>query len=780
MADSNREEIAKLEALYANNPGGRVFTHLAEAYRKSGNLERARAILEQGITRHADSASAHVVLGRVLSDLGAHGEAAGSFERVLQLDPENRVALRWLGDLARQSGKPWDALTYFRQLSNLDPSDEEITTVIETLQTELGASIPAEPSEEELQTEMAAIEATEPEVTRDVPPVEGSTPVPISSDFALDWETTQRERDEGLLPGDLARLSAEAEASIEKASEEATTSSFEEPTFAEATFAEPTFEAFEAPTEVTDIEWIEVRQDEAAAAEAEPVAAPEPEAFEIADYGLTEVAAEPEEPAAVVMSAEVVEEISAELPPEPSFEDLLASNNGGTSALTTAAEPELPTETLAELYRSQGFPDRAADVYRVLLQERPDDEELEAKLREVEALRAAINEPEVFRESGAVAELPEFAGVEPVTESPEFSAADATEPAEFASMEPAAELPQFAGLEPTAERSELADLEPAAELPVFAGIEPAAEQPEIISAELPTAAEAEAEVQADVEAQPEELPALAAPDTPVWVEAEAPPSAWSEPEAIAEPSWSTPASAAFAPEEDVASESPQPGDVWVEGVASGWKEPEPADAATMYAWSDDGADEEPGGITLGVYLQTVLAWRPTAPPPPPPAPPPPVEEPMSEAPIVMGYAEATGAPTPEPMPTAPTERVETRAGLVAFEPPVPMPWDEPMLAEDAAPARALRDVEPPQAPPPPPEPVRPAVPTSVPRAPTFQPRPGTPVEDAFDEWFSGGAPSPEPAVPATSSTQAQDFTETEEESDDDLEMFRSWLQSLKR
>ena len=101
MAESSREEISKLEALYANNPEGRVFTHLAEAYRKAGELERAHQILEQGLTKHAGYASAHVVLGRVLMDEAKGDEAAEAFRRVLGLDPHNHVALRCLGDLAR-------------------------------------------------------------------------------------------------------------------------------------------------------------------------------------------------------------------------------------------------------------------------------------------------------------------------------------------------------------------------------------------------------------------------------------------------------------------------------------------------------------------------------------------------------------------------------------------------------------------------------------------------------------------------------------------------------
>jgi hypothetical protein len=57
MAEAHREEIAKLEALYASNPGGRVFVHLAEALRKAGEQARARSILEEGLGRHPDSAS---------------------------------------------------------------------------------------------------------------------------------------------------------------------------------------------------------------------------------------------------------------------------------------------------------------------------------------------------------------------------------------------------------------------------------------------------------------------------------------------------------------------------------------------------------------------------------------------------------------------------------------------------------------------------------------------------------------------------------------------------
>jgi hypothetical protein len=59
------------------------------------------------------------------------------------------------------------------------------------------------------------------------------------------------------------------------------------------------------------------------------------------------------------------------------------------------------TETMAVLYRSQGFHDRAAEVYRALLRTRPGDERLAARLREAEDAVAAAA-PRTEDEAGEV------------------------------------------------------------------------------------------------------------------------------------------------------------------------------------------------------------------------------------------------------------------------------------------------------------------------------------------------------------------------------------------
>ncbi|MGH7444221.1 MAG: tetratricopeptide repeat protein, partial [Longimicrobiales bacterium] len=147
MAESNRDEIAKLEALYANNPDGRVFAHLAEAYRKAGELERARDVLDRGLRRHADYASAHVVFGRVLADQGLETDAASSFQRVLQLDPENLIARRALAESDRAAGRLDEALGHYRELLAHDASDEDVRTIVADLEARVqppaAASSPA-------------------------------------------------------------------------------------------------------------------------------------------------------------------------------------------------------------------------------------------------------------------------------------------------------------------------------------------------------------------------------------------------------------------------------------------------------------------------------------------------------------------------------------------------------------------------------------------------------------------------------------------------------------
>jgi hypothetical protein len=80
--------------------------------------------------------------------------------------------------------------------------------------------------------------------------------------------------------------------------------------------------------------------------------------------------------------------------PEYTLKEELTSPDSEWQSPGTESAPELglATETMAELYRKQGFHARAAEVYRLLLRERTDDERLRERLAEVEAEMGAAEE----------------------------------------------------------------------------------------------------------------------------------------------------------------------------------------------------------------------------------------------------------------------------------------------------------------------------------------------------------------------------------------------------
>jgi len=264
MAQVHRDEIAQLEALHSASPDGRVFVHLAEAYRRAGERTRALEVLTTGLRRHEDYPSAHIVLGRVYRDDADYDSAIAAYRRAAELDGGNGEALRALGELLSARGRVDEAAEYLREAYRIDPEDEDLAR--------LHADVEAAHALEEHGDDAG----------------ETSDADPVSAPGAS-------------IPG------AEGEAAA-------------------------------------DFEW-----DAGLSVEAEIT-------FIGADAATADESAAPDEMAAAA-----------------AFEDA-----------------GLVTETIADLYARQGLYDRAAAVIRRMLRERPGDERLEGKLRELEeAARAA-------------------------------------------------------------------------------------------------------------------------------------------------------------------------------------------------------------------------------------------------------------------------------------------------------------------------------------------------------------------------------------------------------
>ncbi|HEX6135340.1 MAG TPA: tetratricopeptide repeat protein [Longimicrobiales bacterium] len=827
MAESHREEIAKLEALYAGNPGGRVFVHLAEAYRKAGEHERARRILEEGLARHADSASGYVVLGRVLADMQVVPEAETAFRRVLELDGGNLVALRWLGDLARQTGRNTEAAAHYRELLVRNPSNEEVRDLVEIVEREQSGAPPPRPAAAEPGVSTAAAveepgaAVAEPVSAEEEPAVTQAPQAGAAGEDAGSWSAAPGktgEAEESAVEFGLVEIAHPVEAGPPAGDESAAPPSFrmEESDLVARVEEDGTLELDElsrddeaGPVEIhlLDPAW-----------EAEVAREGDEETLDVA-LDLTMPGAE--EPAS---EGEALEELDltdlapvAEEEPEGEYADDEFLADLVVASADEPQEPALESETLDVL--AEGSPLRLlGDETEQTAAPSPGEAGAalsEAALAGLSGVSEPAAESEAVEEPPVLAELPELGEAPEHGKPPVFEVSPELEELPVLEEPPAPEEPPALEELPVLEEHPVIDLAAAAEEP--------ADEP--VADELPESATAGlVESEVPEETPPWEIEPVAAEEARAEAPAEAPPPEPAvreaapgapAPSAQAPAAAAPPAAAGRAPGEtglvtetmallyrsqgfhDRAAEvyrallrhrpdddrlkarlqeaeaaagaaavgaDDDTGEVWLRGVGTPWtaEDAVPVDA-TPYAWTIE--EESEHGEPIGAYLQDLVSWRPG-------------DSRRSE--MAAPAAEPARPPEPEGMPEwltrPPPAPWET--GTPPEEPPLD-PWAAAAADEVASwdPASAAR----------PPHPSAESLPLEeVPADPWLQAplreapaadaveAPWTPLELDRDAGTSADIPAGTPPRPLA------EQQEGEESDDEDLEMFRSWLQSLKK
>ena len=184
MASTAR--IDELKKKFDENPR-RYFAPLANEFRKAGDIDQAILICEEFLPQQPGHMSGHIVYGQALYEAGKMPESRAVFETALGLDPENLIALRHLGDIARNQSDHAAARNWYVRVLDADPRNEEIQAVIATLDSE---SPKAEPE--------AAVEA----------PVSLEAPV---FEMGLDFEKELAPFEKELAPSEKEILPAEEE-----------------------------------------------------------------------------------------------------------------------------------------------------------------------------------------------------------------------------------------------------------------------------------------------------------------------------------------------------------------------------------------------------------------------------------------------------------------------------------------------------------------------------------------------------------------------------------------
>ena len=134
MVDEDR--LNKLKDILDKDPDSPLFTQYADLLRKSDRIDEAITILENGIRKHPNNSIAYLILGRCFSDKGAMEAAIQNYEHASELEPQNILAHKELGNAYISVGEKSKALITLKKVFKMDNSDIEVKKIIDELSAE--------------------------------------------------------------------------------------------------------------------------------------------------------------------------------------------------------------------------------------------------------------------------------------------------------------------------------------------------------------------------------------------------------------------------------------------------------------------------------------------------------------------------------------------------------------------------------------------------------------------------------------------------------------------
>lgn len=406
MASSAR--IDELLQKFGENPR-RYFAPLANEYRKMGDLDQAIALCRDHLIDQPGHMSGHIVYGQALFEKGERDEAGRVFVTALALDPENLIALRHLGDIARGRADYEAARQWYQRVLDADPRNEEILAEMDAVAREAAENAPegGELPFMAVEEEAPAAEGAAPPPSDDAEPASpAGVPEPSwlsgpDGGGALGTETHAPPAEPALPAFDMAAMDAATEefvvdpedvALVVPATERSAPPAYPRdelagPAPARASeFRVPPLEPVHPgstrpgdtdvpaePLPMLGLETQEFHPPEVSSVSSEPLG-----------FETTEFVPPPRASAAVPPADRAPAPPRADAAPSPAVDPMV-----GRSPAEHVELAETPaafvTETMAELYLQQGFADAALDVYRQLLQQQPDDDELRARVARLES-----------------------------------------------------------------------------------------------------------------------------------------------------------------------------------------------------------------------------------------------------------------------------------------------------------------------------------------------------------------------------------------------------------
>jgi tetratricopeptide (TPR) repeat protein len=362
--EKENAEIEKLTERIAKDPKSKLFVPLAEEHKKAGDIETAIFVLTEGLKHNPGYVTARSFLGRLLMDKGDLTGAQKELEEVIKTIPDNLLAQRKLGDIYVLQGRGIDALPRYKAAFALNPGDKDLPSILADLEAgkDVSPRIPRPKTPADIKPQTSPATPIQPKAAPVGPVKTAATP-----------QTSVAAQQTPAAPGPQATMKEEPKstAPVPPASAAAT-----------APQAPPAHDEPEVIEDIVEIESL----DQAVPGPGSKAPSPDiqgPVLFDLSEPLIEKTSSGEEKE---VMTWDVAETAVPEQVKQP------GSVEGGD---------DLNTNTLAELYISQGFYDKAIEIYQGMLNDRPGNTALQQKLEQIKAMAGTADKgSEQFTDAG--------------------------------------------------------------------------------------------------------------------------------------------------------------------------------------------------------------------------------------------------------------------------------------------------------------------------------------------------------------------------------------------
>lgn len=135
-------QVRRWQEEVARDPASAAFLPLADLYRREGRLDVAMRLCQRGLERHPEHVEAHVLLGRILRELGELERAIDEFDIALHLDPEHHAARRAIGYLCLERRDWAGAVRHLEISASANPRDDRVASALALARRHLESAAP--------------------------------------------------------------------------------------------------------------------------------------------------------------------------------------------------------------------------------------------------------------------------------------------------------------------------------------------------------------------------------------------------------------------------------------------------------------------------------------------------------------------------------------------------------------------------------------------------------------------------------------------------------------